>query len=125
MTLEQVTERVADPARLEQAGGELVEQRLEGVVVVPVDEHDVGICVLQLLRRSDSPEPATEDQDQRASGTGAHDGVIPHTVVNDCPGSRRITDSPVRKALGGQVIGSTARLRRFTSGRVSPVKSMT
>ena len=121
---EQVTQRVADSARVEQAGGELVEQRLEGVVVVPVDEHDLGVRVLQLLRRADPGEPATEDQDPRACRTGAHDGVIPQTVVIDCPGSRRITESPVRKAFGGQVIGSTARLRRFTSGRVSPVKSI-
>ena len=77
LTLEEVTERVADSSRLEQAGGELVEQRLEGVVVVPVDEHDVGICVLQLLRRSDSPEPATEDQDPRASGDRSSRGRDP------------------------------------------------
>ena len=74
---EQVAERVSDGRRLEQAGGELVQQRLEGVVVVPVDEHDVGVRVLQLLRGADPGEPAAEDQDARPSGGGAHDGAIP------------------------------------------------
>ena len=52
-------------------------------------------------------------------------GVIPHVLVNEPPGSSRITASPVRNAFGGQVIGSTARLRRLTSGSGSPVKSIT
>ena len=92
--------------------------------VVPVDEHDVGLGVLQLLRGADPGEPAAEDQDAWACGGRAHDGVIPQAEVVDSPGSRRINESPVRNAFGGQVIGSTARLRRFTSGRVSPVNSI-
>ena len=51
-------------------------------------------------------------------------GAIPHVLVNEPPGSRRISDSPVRNAFGGHVIGSTARLRRSTSGSGSPVKSI-
>ena len=38
--------------------------------------------------------------------------AIPHVPVNEAPGSRRIRASPVRNAFGGQVMGSTARLRR-------------
>jgi hypothetical protein len=42
----------------------------------------------------------------------------------DSPGSSRISDSPVRNAFGGQVIGSTAMLRLATSGSGSPVNTM-
>ena len=53
---------MADGRLLEQVGRDLVEQRLEGVVVVPVDEHDVDIGVLELARRADAGEAAAEDQ---------------------------------------------------------------
>jgi hypothetical protein len=58
-------------------------------------------------------------------GHAASLGVIPHVLVNERPGSSRISASPLRNAFGGQVIGSTARLRRSTSGRGSPVNSIT
>jgi hypothetical protein len=51
--------------------------------------------------------------------------VMPQVLVKDDPGSREINDSPVRKAFGGHVICSTATLRRATSGRGSPVKTIT
>ena len=51
--------------------------------------------------------------------------VIPQALVNEAPGSSATSASPLRNALGGQVIGSTARLRRATSGSGSPVKTMT
>jgi hypothetical protein len=50
--------------------------------------------------------------------------AMPHVPVNDEPGFSLIRDSPVRNAFGGQVIGSTARLRRRTSGSGSPLKSI-
>ena len=115
---EQVAERMPDPRRLEQPRRELVEERLEGVVVMPVDQHHLRVGVLQLLGGTHAGEPPAEDQDAR------HDGAIPQAPVADSPGSSRINDSPLRNAFGGQLIGSTARLRRFTSGRVSPVKSI-
>ena len=46
---------------LEQVGRDLVQERLEGVVVVLVDEHDVDVGVLQLPRSADPGEPAAED----------------------------------------------------------------
>src|SRR6185436_17643230 len=51
-------------------------------------------------------------------------GPIPHTPWNEPPGSSTIRSSPDLKAFGGQVMGSTARLRRLTSGRSSPVYSI-
>ena len=63
---EQVAQRMAHGRRLQQPGGELVEQRLEGVVVVPVDEHHLGVGVLQLLRRADPGKAAAENEHPRA-----------------------------------------------------------
>jgi hypothetical protein len=59
---------------------------------------------------------------QRASGVYAR--AMPHILVHERPGSNRIRAIPVRNAFGGQVIGSTARLRRLTLGNGSPLKTM-
>ena len=61
------------------------------------------------------------------SGRDPHapgDGLMPQALVNDWPGSRRTRSCPLRNAFGGQVMGSTARLRRSTSGSGSPVNSI-
>src|SRR5262249_7705920 len=50
--------------------------------------------------------------------------AMPHEPVNEEPGFSLIRASPVRNAFGGQVIGSTARLRRPMSGSGSPLKSI-
>jgi len=50
--------------------------------------------------------------------------AMPHVPVNEEPGISLIRASPVRNAFGGQVIASTARLRRRTSGSGSPLKSI-
>ena len=63
LAVQQVAQRVADRRRLEEAGRELVEQRLEGVVVVPVDEDDIRVGVLELLGRADTGEAAAENHD--------------------------------------------------------------
>jgi hypothetical protein len=43
------------------AGRELVEKRLKRVVVVAIDQHDFGGCILEPLRGSDSGEASTEN----------------------------------------------------------------
>src|SRR5262249_20197629 len=50
--------------------------------------------------------------------------AMPQALVTLEPGSSRISPTPVRKAFGGQVMGSTARLRLWTSGSGSPVKTI-
>ena len=60
----------------------------------------------------------------RMSASRCGGGVSPHPLVNDSPGSCRISASPVRNAFGGQVIGSTARRAGSTSGSGSPVKTI-
>src|SRR4029453_18614130 len=52
-------------------------------------------------------------------------GSIPQLLVNDWPGCSWTRSSPVRNAFGGHVIGSTARLRRLTSGSGSPLNTIT
>ena len=111
---------MADRGRLEEPGRQLVEERLEGVVVVAVDQHDLCVRLLELLCRADAGEAASEDE--HAWTVGAH-ARIPHDEVVVSPGSSTSRPSPVRNAFGAQVIGSTARLRRATSGSGSPVKS--
>jgi len=63
LVLQEVPERMPHRGRLEQARRELVEERLERVVVVPVDEDDVGLRLLELLRRADAREPTAKDHD--------------------------------------------------------------
>ena len=52
---------MADRRLLEQVGRDLIEKRLEGVVVVLVDEDDVRIGVLQLSSSADPAKPAAKD----------------------------------------------------------------
>ena len=67
LLVEEVADRMGDRGLVEQARRELIEQRLERVVVVPVHEHDVQIALAQLLGGSDSAEPSPEDHDARAA----------------------------------------------------------
>ena len=67
LLVEEIADRMPDGRLLEQAGRDLVEQRLEGVVVVPVHEHDVDVALLQLLRGADPAEPCAQDHDPVAA----------------------------------------------------------
>ena len=73
VVVDEVAERVTDGARLEEARRELVQERLEGVVVVPIDQDDVGIGLLQAQRRAEPAEPSAEDDDTWAIGTLGHE----------------------------------------------------
>ena len=65
---EQVAQGVAHGRRFDQTGRKLVEQRLEGVVVVAVDQHDLGVSVLERVRGADAGEAAAENEHPRAPG---------------------------------------------------------
>ena len=60
-------ERRTDLALGEDAGGDLVQQRLEEVVVVPVDQGDVDRRHRQRLGGEEPAEAATDDDDAMAS----------------------------------------------------------
>ena len=66
LLVNEIANRVADRRLLEQPRRHLVQERLEGVVVVLVDEDDVDIALLQLLHGADAREAAADDQDAGA-----------------------------------------------------------
>ena len=70
LLVEEVAQRMSDRRPLEQGGRDLVEERLEGVVVVLVDQHDVDVGLLQRLRGAEPGEASAEDQDARAPSLG-------------------------------------------------------
>ena len=69
--VEEIAQRVPHLGGLQQVGRELVEQRLERVVVVLVDEDDIGVGVLQRPGRADAGEASAEDDDTRPPRLGA------------------------------------------------------
>ena len=66
LVLEEVAQRMGYRRRVQQPGRELVEHRLEAVVVVRVHQDDVDVRVLELARSPEAGEAAAEDQDPRA-----------------------------------------------------------
>jgi hypothetical protein len=59
---------------------------LEGVVVVPVDDDDVDVGLLQPMRGADSGEAAAQDDDSRSLTAGA--------VRHDARPNLRLSRSP-------------------------------
>ena len=60
---------MTDRRLLEEARCHLVQEGLEGVVVVLVDEDDVDVALPQLLRGPEPREAAADDDDARAPST--------------------------------------------------------
>ena len=63
LMLEDAAHGIGHVGRRETGRGDLVEQRLERVEVVPVDERDVDRRVLQFARRAQPTEPGADDHD--------------------------------------------------------------
>ena len=63
-------EEPGDVAGVEAGGRDLVEQRVEGVVVVPVDQRDVDVGALELADGGDAAEPTSDDDDVGTLWTG-------------------------------------------------------
>jgi hypothetical protein len=104
---EQVAQGVADGGRLQQAGRELVQQRLEGVVVVAIDEHDLGVGAPELLCGADPGEPAAEDEDAWA---------VVH-VIPPLPGCRPSTSCVLVQLLLAKLKGRLGVRWRITAPR--------
>ena len=66
---EHLAQRRRDLRRGQQAARDLVQQRREQVVVLPVDEHDVDGLAAQRLRALQAAEAGADDHDP---GMGAH-----------------------------------------------------
>ena len=67
LVVDEVAQRMPDGRLVEEAGGDLVEERLERVVVVLVDDDHVHVALLQLPCGPDACEAATENEHQRAA----------------------------------------------------------
>ena len=67
LLVEQIAQRMSDGGGLEQVGRDLVEERLEGVVVVLVDQHHVHVGLLQRPGGAEAGEPAAEHDDARTA----------------------------------------------------------
>ena len=70
LVVEEIADRMPDRRLLEQPGRDLVEQGLEGVVIVRVDEHDVDVALPKLLGGADPREAATQDENARSLVAG-------------------------------------------------------
>ncbi len=81
--------RLGDLARGERAGRDLVQQRLEGVVVAAVDEGQIDpLVVPEALRGVQAAETATHDRDPVACwGARLHEPIVYRTFVG-APGSQ-------------------------------------
>ena len=84
LALEDAPRRVGDVVGVEPGRGHLVEQRLEQVVVVRVDEHDVDRRLRQRLGGGEAAEARSHD----------HDPVTAHRVTL---GRRRLASRRVRR----------------------------
>ncbi len=73
---EDVAQRPGDVGGGQLAGCHLVEQRLELVVVVPVDQRDVDVVLGQLGRAPDPGEASADHEDGRSG-----DVVVSHDVI--------------------------------------------
>ena len=63
LVVEEIAQRVRHDRRVDQTRRELIQHRLERVVVARVDEHDVDVGFLQLARGTEAGKAATENQD--------------------------------------------------------------
>ena len=97
LVVEQVAQRVPDRGRLQQVGGDLVQERLERVVVVLVDDRDVDVGVLELAGGADAPEAAAEDE---------HVGTARVSIRSSSPS----------RSLGAAMLAGPSR-RRCSGGR--------
>ncbi len=67
-------ERIRDVRRIEQRRRDLVEQRREGVVALPVDEQHVDVAAVELPRARQPAESTADDHDSGASA--CHGGIL-------------------------------------------------
>ena len=59
----ELTDRRGDLGGRQNRRRHLIEQRLEDVMIAPVDQNDVGIASLQRARRGDPGKSAADDHD--------------------------------------------------------------
>ena len=105
-------DRLGDVGRSEAGSGDLVEQRLEEMVVAAVDQRQPNVGVCQPSRRSDPTEAATDDHHVRSSATrhvSRHDGP---------PGGPTRRRSATPRSRGHPSVGRRSRTRSCRRDRV-------
>jgi hypothetical protein len=107
---EDPADRPRDIRRRQARGGDLIEQRLEQVVVVPVDDRDVRGCARERLRGEQAAEPCPDDDD-----ASARHSIEPLPIGRS--GTRFSScqtrgDRPPRRAKGGMCLATTQRFPR-------------
>ena len=80
MATQHLADRRSDLAFGKDPGGHLIQQRLEQVVVGPVDEGDVHRDAPEELRREQTGESPADDQDARLAAR-AHRGLTAHAAM--------------------------------------------
>jgi hypothetical protein len=93
-----------------------------------VDRHGVHQYAVHVEKDRPTAKrsaPAASCQWPTSTRPGDQVAATPQLAVKVAPGSSTIRSRPERNALGGQLIGSTARLRRRAAGSasVSPVNT--
>ena len=66
----EVADRDRDLRRAQPRGGDLIEQRLENVVIAPVKQHNVALGPPKHLGRREAGESAADDHDARSGHVG-------------------------------------------------------
>mgnify|MGYP001238239884 CR=1 FL=1 len=66
LTAQHAADRAGDIGRRQPCRGDLVEERLEQVIVAPIDDGDVGRATRERPRGAQASESRTEDNDARA-----------------------------------------------------------
>ena len=85
---------IGDLGRRERPDGDLIEERLEQVVVVLVEEQHVDRCRLQRARRAQSAESGADDHDARACRS--HGARYPR-IDADPPATISLSRSAIRR----------------------------
>jgi hypothetical protein len=81
-------DRPGNVGRREARSRDLVQQRLEQVVVLPIDEDDVGGRLAERVRREQAAEACADDDDFRLNGESAPAGpmaILPAAEFGSLP----------------------------------------
>ena len=114
-----LAQRVGDVAGRQHRGRDLVQERLELVVVVLVDERDVQVRALgQVPGTGHAGKPATDDHDPLAVGLSADrvHGRLAVLAPHACSGQRGTDASRPTRRGGADSMRSVRRLARSRSG---------
>ncbi len=101
LLLGELPDRSGDLGRCQHRRRRLIEQRLENMVIAPVDQNDVGIGSSQSASRGDPSKATAHD----------HDALSPHL---GCTCGRRAIASPQRRCLRDGLLNVLEALSHYS-----------